>query len=61
MTTQTAIGDSIRRREDPRLITGKGTYVDDVRLVGMLHLALARSPHAHARITSVDTSAAFGR
>ena len=59
MTTQTAIGDSIRRREDPRLITGKGTYVDDVRLVGMLHLALARSPHAHARITSVDTSAAL--
>ena len=59
MTTQTAIGDSIRRREDPRLITGKGTYVDDVRLVGMLHLALARSPHAHARITSVDTSAAM--
>ena len=58
MTTQTAIGDSIRRREDPRLITGKGTYVDDVRLVGMLHLALARSPHAHARITNVDTSAA---
>ena len=59
MTTQTAIGDSIRRREDPRLITGKGTYVDDVRLVGMLHLALARSPHAHARITNVDTSAAL--
>ncbi len=59
MTTQTAIGDSIRRREDPRLITGKGTYVDDVRLMGMLHLALARSPHAHARITNVDTSAAM--
>ena len=59
MTTQTAIGDSIRRREDPRLITGKGTYVDDVRLMGMLHLALARSPHAHARITNVDTSAAL--
>ena len=59
MTTQTAIGDSIKRREDPRLITGKGTYVDDVRLVGMLHLALARSPHAHARITNVDTSAAL--
>ncbi|MCY4652319.1 MAG: xanthine dehydrogenase family protein molybdopterin-binding subunit [Dehalococcoidia bacterium] len=59
MTTQTAIGESIKRREDPRLITGKGTYVDDVRLMGMLHLALARSPHAHARITNVDASAAL--
>ncbi len=56
MTTQ--FGESIKRREDPRLITGKGTYVDDVRLVDMLNMALVRSPHAHARITNVDTSAA---
>ena len=55
----TLIGESIKRREDERLITGKGAYVDDVRMVGMLHLALARSPHAHARINSVDASAAL--
>ncbi len=55
----TLIGESIKRREDERLITGKGAYVDDVRLVGMLHLSLVRSPHAHARITNVDASAAL--
>ena len=58
MTTQSAIGESIKRREDPRLITGRGSYVDDVRMVGMTHMALVRSPHAHANIGSVDTSAA---
>ncbi len=55
----TLIGESIKRREDERLITGKGTYVDDVRMVGMLHLSLVRSPHAHARITNIDASAAL--
>lgn len=58
MTTQTAIGASMKRREDPRLITGRGTYVDDIKLVGMLHMALVRSPFAHANIKNVDTSAA---
>ena len=58
MTTQSALGASIKRREDPRLITGRGTYVDDVRLVGTLSMVLVRSPHAHANITGVDTSAA---
>ena len=58
MTTQSVLGASIKRREDPRLITGRGTYVDDVRLVGMLNMVLVRSPHAHANIRSVDTSAA---
>ena len=58
MTTQSVLGESIKRREDPRLITGRGTYVDDVRLVGMLNMTLVRSPHAHANIRSVDTSAA---
>ncbi len=58
MTTQTVLGESIKRREDPRLITGRGTYVDDVRLVGMVNMVLVRSPHAHANIRSVDTSAA---
>ena len=58
MTTQAVLGESIKRREDPRLITGRGTYVDDVRLVGMTNMVLVRSPHAHANIRSVDTSAA---
>ena len=58
MTTEAVLGASIKRREDPRLITGKGTYVDDVRMVGMLNMVLVRSPHAHAKITGVDTSGA---
>ena len=58
MTTQSILGASIKRREDPRLITGRGTYVDDVRLVGMLNMVLVRSPHAHANIRGIDTSAA---
>jgi len=52
------VGRSLRRKEDPRLITGKGTYVDDVVLPGMLHAAFVRSPEAHAKIVSIDTSAA---
>ncbi len=52
------IGEPIRRREDPRLITGHGTYVDDIKLPGMLHMSVVRSTHAHARLTKVDTSAA---
>src|SRR3954447_13718707 len=46
------------RKEDPRFIRGRGRYVDDVQLNGMLHLAILRSPVAHARIVSIDTSAA---
>ncbi len=42
------IGASIRRVEDPPLITGKGCYVDDIKLPGMLHMAVLRSPYAHA-------------
>ena len=48
----------MKRKEDPRFIRGQGTYVDDVELPGMLHGAVLRSPLAHARITSIDTSAA---
>ncbi|NUT41299.1 MAG: carbon-monoxide dehydrogenase large subunit [Thermoactinospora sp.] len=48
----------MHRKEDARFIRGRGTYVDDVRLPGMLHGAILRSPHAHARILSIDTSAA---
>ena len=51
-------GSGIRRREDPRLITGTATYTDDLTLPGMLHAAILRSPHAHARITRIDTAKA---
>ena len=46
------------RKEDPRFIRGRGNYVDDVSLPGMLHLAILRSPYAHARIVGIDTTAA---
>src|SRR5919108_1640659 len=49
----------LKRKEDPRFIRGQGNYVDDVRLPGMLHGAVLRSPVAHARIKSLDTSAAL--
>ena len=52
------VGQRIKRREDPRLIQGRGTYVDDVALVGMQHLAFKRSDVAHGRIRAIDTSAA---
>jgi len=52
------VGRSLRRKEDPRLITGRATYVDDMVLPGMLYAAIVRSPEAHARILSIDTEAA---
>ena len=52
------VGQRTKRREDPRLIRGRGTYVDDVALVGMQHMAFKRSDVAHGRIRSIDTSAA---
>src|SRR5688572_26498658 len=52
------VGERVRRREDPRLIQGRGTYVDDIKVAGMQHLAFKRSDIAHGRIRSVDTSAA---
>jgi carbon-monoxide dehydrogenase large subunit len=61
MTTDTAtkiLGARIRRREDPRLITGAGIYTDDLHLPGMAYMALLRSPYGHARIKNIDTSAA---
>ena len=57
MTTR-LFGSGIRRREDPRLITGQASYTDDIKLTGMVHAAILRSPHAHARIRSIDTDAA---
>src|SRR5437763_4134145 len=53
-----AIGTSIKRREDPRLITGQATYVDDIKIPGMLYMAVLRSPYGHARINSINTDAA---
>jgi carbon-monoxide dehydrogenase large subunit len=55
------IGRPLRRVEDRKFLTGRGRYVDDIKLPGMLHLAILRSPHAHAVITKVDLSAAGAR
>ena len=52
------VGQRVKRREDPRLIQGRGTYVDDISLVGMQHLAFKRCDVAHGKIRSIDTSAA---
>ena len=52
------VGTRMKRVEDPRLIQGTATYTDDVRLPGMLHVAVLRSPDSHARITRIDTAAA---
>src|SRR6202165_543170 len=52
------LGRSIKRKEDDRFLQGRGNYVDDVKLPGMLHMAILRSPFAHARIRSIDTSGA---
>jgi carbon-monoxide dehydrogenase large subunit len=49
------IGASVKRREDPRLITGSSVYVDDLKLSGMVHVAIVRSPYPHARIRSIVT------
>jgi len=51
-------GQPVRRFEDARLVSGQGSYVDDIKIPGMLHAAFLRSPHAHARIRSVDVAAA---
>ena len=58
-TRERIVGRSIKRREDPKLITGKGNYLDDIKLPGMLHVALVRSPYAHANIVSIDASKAL--
>jgi aerobic carbon-monoxide dehydrogenase large subunit len=57
MTTD-VLGAPVKRVEDPRFITGRGRYLDDIKLQGMAHLAILRSPYAHANIRSVDTTAA---
>ena len=60
-TAQRYMGSSVLRKEDPALLTGHGSFTDDIRLPGMLHFALLRSPHAHAKVLSVDASAAKER
>ena len=52
------VGQRVKRREDPRLIQGRATYVDDIALVGMQHIVFKRSDVAHGRIVSIETSAA---
>jgi carbon-monoxide dehydrogenase large subunit len=53
------VGQPVRRKEDPRLLRGEGLYVGDVDVQGMVHAAVLRSPHAHARIAGIDASAAL--
>jgi carbon-monoxide dehydrogenase large subunit len=61
-TTEVEIGGygkSVKRKEDPRFLRGKGTYIDDITLPGMLYMDIVRSPFAHARITNISTQAAL--
>ncbi len=57
-TARRYMGNSVPRKEDPALLTGQTTFTDEIRLPGTLHMALLRSPHAHAKITGVDVSEA---
>lgn len=57
--TETFVGKRIRRREDPRLITGTATYVDDIQMPGMHHACIVRSPHGAAKIKSIDIKPAL--
>ena len=53
--TTGGIGDAVQRKEDFRFLTGRGTYTDDINRMGQTHAVFVRSPHAHAKIKSVDT------
>ncbi len=55
----TWLGRSVKRKEDDRFLQGRGNYIEDIKLPGMLYMAILRSPHAHARILSIDTAAAM--
>src|SRR5687768_17188564 len=59
-TTMTYVGSSVKRGEDPRLIAGRGRFVDDVTLPRLVHVAFVRSVHAHATLRAVDVDAAVG-
>src|SRR5688572_22053773 len=54
------IGTPLQRKEDERLLTGRGSFTDDLSLPGMVHACIVRSPHAHARIRGIDAVAAPG-
>src|SRR5262245_64147876 len=60
-TPSRLMGAEIKRKEDPRLITGTSAYVGDITLPGLHHVAFVRSPHAHARIRRIDATAALRR
>ncbi|MDP9070410.1 MAG: hypothetical protein M3N68_03820, partial [Actinomycetota bacterium] len=55
------VGQAIKRKEDPPLVTGRGRYIEDIVIPGTVWMAVVRSPEAHARITGIDTSALEGR
>ena len=59
MVLSSYVGASVKRKEDPRLITGSSTYVDDIKLSGMTHAVFVRSSYAHAKIKGIDKSAAL--
>lgn len=59
MAYATYMGAQVKRKEDPRLITGSGSYVGDLKLPGMHYVAFVRSPYAHALIGEIDASAAL--
>lgn len=61
MVLRSMVGASVKRKEDPGLITGTGKYVGDLKLPGMRHVAFVRSPYAHARILGIDSSVATAR
>src|SRR5437764_12683791 len=52
------LGKSVKRKEDDRFIVGRGNYIEDIKLPNMLHMSILRSPYAHAKINSIDTSRA---
>src|SRR5258705_11115104 len=61
MATPRLMGAEVKRKEDPRLITGTSTYVGDLALPGMHYVAFVRSPHAHARFRRIDVAPALKR
>jgi len=58
LSARSGIGRPVRRKEDLRLVVGKGCYSDDVNLPGQAYAVMVRSPHAHARIRAIDTASA---
>ena len=58
MVLRSYVGAPVKRKEDPRLITGSSVYVDDLQLAGMAHIVIVRSPYAHANIKGIDATEA---